>query len=261
MKIAVCIKQVPNISRDCMDRKTGLMVRDKANVIENPYDLSALEFALQLKDKYTAQIDVFSMGPLSAEAVLRRAYSMGADEGYLISDKYFSGADVLATSYSLYQAIKSTANYDFIICGERTLDGDTSQVGASIATWFDIPFCYKVIEFMNYQDEQILLKYRLKDKIISTKLKMPCLLTINKESFIPRVSSLKLKLASKRKKITVLTLSDLEDDNEQHYGIKASPTKVKKIYPVAVTTRQMTKIFKQTININDIVSIIKNSIK
>ena len=261
MKIAVCIKQVPNINNDCMDKKTGLMLRDKNNVIENPYDLAALEFALQLKDKYKATVDVYSMGPLSAENVIRKAFSMGADNGYLISDKYFSGADVFATSYTLYQAIKNTENYDLILCGERTLDGDTSQVGASIATWFDIPFCYKVIDFIDYQNKQISAKYILKNKIISTKIKTPCLLTISKENYIPRLPSLKLKLISKKKPISLLTVSDLSDTNVLHYGINASPTKVKKIYPVTKTSKQPIMIFNETIFTNDMASLIKNAIK
>ena len=128
MKIAVCMKQVPATSQGDMDKKTGVMIRSGLQAIVNVYDLAALEAALRIKEQCGGVIHVFTMGPDKAEMVLREAFAMGADEGYLICDKAFAGADVLATSYTLTQAIKSVDDYDMILCGRQTTDGDTAQV-------------------------------------------------------------------------------------------------------------------------------------
>ena len=101
MKIAVCMKQVPATSQGDMDKKTGVMIRSGLQAIVNVYDLAALEAALRIKEQCGGVIHVFTMGPDKAEMVLREAFAMGADEGYLICDKAFAGADVLATSYTL----------------------------------------------------------------------------------------------------------------------------------------------------------------
>ena len=122
MKIAVCMKQVPATSQGDMDKKTGVMIRSGLQAIVNVYDLAALEAALRIKEQCGGVIHVFTMGPDKAEMVLREAFAMGADEGYLICDKAFAGADVLATSYTLTQAIKSVDDYDMILCGRQTTD-------------------------------------------------------------------------------------------------------------------------------------------
>lgn len=257
MKIAVCMKQVPNIGTDGMDKKTGLMIRNKDNVIENPYDLAALEAALQLKDAYGATVNVFTMGPLSAADLLMKAYSMGIDKGYLISDKCFSGADVLATSYTLYQSITSRDKYDLIICGERTIDGDTAQVGAEIAAWYNYSFYSKVIEIVKIDKESINIRYQLNNYAVLSKTNIPCVIAVKK----PRVPTLKLKIKSRQKNICTLGINDLNDKNCEHYGIKASPTKVKKIYPVKRTKKNDIMYFDRDINVQGIISIFEKCSK
>lgn len=107
MKIMVCIKQVPGTSKVEVDEKTGVLKRDGVDSKMNPYDLYALETALRIKEKKGGNIKVISMGPPQAKAVIKEAYSMGADEGTLVSDRKFAGADVLATSYTLSQGVKN----------------------------------------------------------------------------------------------------------------------------------------------------------
>lgn len=139
MNIFVCIKQVPSTNKVEVDEKTGVLKRDGVASKMNPYDLYALETALRLKEKHGGKITVGTMGPPQAQAVVREAYMMGADEGYVFSDRRLGGADVLATSYTLSQAIRSVGDFDLILCGRQTTDGDTAQVGPAIAEHLGIP--------------------------------------------------------------------------------------------------------------------------
>ncbi|NLE69503.1 MAG: electron transfer flavoprotein subunit beta/FixA family protein, partial [Clostridiales bacterium] len=133
MKIFVCIKQVPATSEVAVDEETGVLQRSGVASKMNPFDLFALETALRLKEAGGGSVTVGTMGPPQARDIIQEAFMMGADEGYLFSDRRLAGADVLATSYTLSQAIRSLGDYDLILCGKQTTDGDTAQVGPAIA--------------------------------------------------------------------------------------------------------------------------------
>ena len=139
MKIFVCVKQVPSTNKVQVNEKTGVLKRDAVAGKMNPYDLYALETALRLKEAHGGRVVTGAMGPPQAERVLREALEMGADAGYLFSDGRLGGADVLATSYTLAQAIRSIGDFDIIFCGKQTTDGDTAQVGPAIAEHMGIP--------------------------------------------------------------------------------------------------------------------------
>ena len=119
MNIFVCIKQVPSTNKVQVDEKTGVLKRDGIASKMNPYDLYALETALRLKELHGGTVTVGTMGPPQAQAVVKEAYMMGADEGYVFSDRRLGGADVLATSYTLSQAIQSVGDFDLILCGKQ----------------------------------------------------------------------------------------------------------------------------------------------
>ena len=130
MKILVCMKQVPAGTKVDIDPETGAMKRLSGETRTNPYDLFALEAALQLREKVGGSVTVLTMGPPQAEEMMRDAYTMGADDAVILSDRKFAGADVLATSYALSQGITAIGDIDLIICGKQTTDGDTAQVGS-----------------------------------------------------------------------------------------------------------------------------------
>ena len=121
MEILVCIKQVPESNKVEVDPVTGVLNRSSAASKMNPYDLYALETALRLRQELGGRVSVMTMGPAQAEAVIREAYAMGADEGWLITDRRFGGADVLATSYTLSQGIRRAGPFDLILCGKQTV--------------------------------------------------------------------------------------------------------------------------------------------
>lgn len=238
MKIAVCVKQVPAYSEGLMDSKTGVMLRAGLESILNVYDLPAIETALRIKEEVGAVVDIFTMGPQKASAVIKEAYSMGADRGYLISDISFSGADVLATSYTLVRGMKSIEDYDLILCGKQTTDGDTAQVSGAIAKWLNIPHVSWVTEIINVENDSITVNQTMEAEIVTVKVSYPCLLSVERSIFIPRLPSLKLKVAAKKKNIEVLSLDDMQDNNKKNYGLTGSATKVEKIFPAIKTKRQ-----------------------
>ena len=138
MKIIVCIKQVPDTNEVKLDPVTGTLIRDGVPSIINPDDKAGLEAALSLKDSLGAEVSVITMGPPQADAVLREAMAMGADNAYLVTDRAFGGADTLATSTTLAAALRKI-DYDLIITGRQAIDGDTAQVGPQISEHLDIP--------------------------------------------------------------------------------------------------------------------------
>ena len=101
MNIIVCVKQVPDTNEVRIDPVKGTLIREGVPAIMNPDDKAGLEAALELKDRLGAKVTAVSMGPAQADAVLREALAMGADEGILISDRAFGGADTWAVSPSM----------------------------------------------------------------------------------------------------------------------------------------------------------------
>ncbi|MCL4386178.1 MAG: electron transfer flavoprotein subunit beta/FixA family protein [Actinobacteria bacterium] len=231
MKIIVCIKQVPGTSKVQVDPVTGVLIRDGIDTKMNPYDLFALETALRLKEEYGGHVKVISMGPPQAMEVIKEAFMMGADDGLLVSDRKFAGADVLATSYTLSQGIRKMGNFNLIITGKQTTDGDTAQVGPEIAEYLQIPHIANVLKILEVTDNDITVEMDMPETIEIAKVKFPCLLSVEKDIFQPRLPSFKRKIKTKDKEIKVICLNDMEDKNEKKYGLSGSPTQVERIFP------------------------------
>ncbi len=145
MDILVCVKQVVAGDRVKIDPRTYSLVRSAECSYINPFDLFALEMAAQLKKKHSGSITAVTMGPNISEEVLREALSLGADRAILLSDPKFSASDTLATSYVLGMGIRKIGKFDLILCGMRTADGDTGQVGPQLAQELDVP-CISAVE-------------------------------------------------------------------------------------------------------------------
>lgn len=131
--------------------------------------------------------------------VLREAFAMGADEGYLICDKAFAGADVLATSYTLKQAIQSSDDYDMILCGRQTTDGDTAQVSGAIAEWMQIPRLNWVTGIDVLDEHTLGVEYCMEHRTVMAKVTLPCLMSVERDGFPPRMPSLKLKICGRKR--------------------------------------------------------------
>ena len=142
MHIVVCIKQVPDTTNVRINPKTNTLMREGVESIVNPFDEYALEEGLRLKDLVGAKVTVVSMGPPQATAVLREALARGADDAYLVSSRAFGGADTLATSYTIAQAIKKACGGkapDLVLFGKQAIDGDTAQVGPGVSEFLGVP--------------------------------------------------------------------------------------------------------------------------
>ncbi|WDV47097.1 electron transfer flavoprotein subunit beta/FixA family protein [Clostridiaceae bacterium M8S5] len=233
MQIVVCIKQVPGTSEVEVDEITGVLKREGIDSKMNPYDLYALETAIRIKESSNACINVVTMGPPQAKQVIRESYMMGADKGVLLTDRRFAGADVLATAYTISQGIRkiNDNNIDLIICGKQTTDGDTAQVGPEIAEFLDIPHITNVTKLVEVKEDSIIVEVDNSDSIEVSEIEFPCLITVEKDIFTPRLPSFKRKLVTKDTEITQYTLDDFDDKEEEHYGINGSPTQVKRIFP------------------------------
>ena len=238
MKYIVCLKQVPETEGVKINPETGTLIREGVKSIINPYDLYALEAALQMKKQYGGEIIVLSMGPPQVEEALREAISYGADEAILLCDKAFAGADTLATSYTLAQAIKKIGNFDVIFCGKQAIDGETAQVGPELAQRLDIPYI-TYIRKIELKNNILLVERLLDDGYQVVQINLPALLTVIKEIGEPPLPSIRGKMRAKKAKILLWTTQDIKADSEK-IGLKGSATQVVKIFsPPSRGERQM----------------------
>lgn len=231
MNIIVCIKQVPGTNHVNVDPVTGTLIRDGVAAKMNPYDLNALELALKLIEQNGGSLKVITMGPPAAKEVIKEAIYMGADGGVLVSDRKFGGADVLATSYTLCSGIKAIGDYDLILTGKQTTDGDTAQVGSELAEHLNIPHAANVKD-IKVEGDKLVFVSNLDNKIVTAKISTPCLLCVDNDVNTPRLPSFKRKLEHKEcdELIKVVTFADVEDQDETHYGLKGSATQVERIF-------------------------------
>ena len=201
MKIIVCVKQVPDAKDVRLDPKTNTLAREGVESIMNPFDRHALEAAVALKEQYGGTVTAITMGPPQAEETLKDAVACGADEGVLVSDRAFAGADTWATTYTLGKAVESLGGFDLIICGKQAIDGDTAQVGPGIADQLGIPFVAWVKKIEHIADGSIRVQRLMDDGYDVLDMPLPALITVVKEINEPRLPSLRGKMASKRAQV------------------------------------------------------------
>ena len=227
MKILVCMKQVPAGTKVDIDPETGAMKRLSGETRTNPYDLFALEAALQLREKVGGSVTVLTMGPPQAEEMMRDAYTMGADDAVILSDRKFAGADVLATSYALSQGITAIGDIDLIICGKQTTDGDTAQVGPQISEHLDIPVI-SYAQDIKIDGDSVVVERQFEDRYHVLKAKMPCLITALSELNEPRYMTPGGIFDAVDAEITTWGRADLTELDDANIGLAGSPTKIAK---------------------------------
>ena len=226
MNIVVCIKQVPGSTQVKINPETGTLMRDSVEAVVNPFDEYAIEEAIRLKEKYAGStVKVITMGPPQADEALRSAIAMGADEGFLISDRAFAGSDTWATSYTIAKGIKKIGGADIIICGKQAIDGDTAQVGPGVAEMLGLPFVAWVKKIEEVTDTTVRVERMMEEGYEVVEVPRPCLLTVVKEINTPRMASLKGKMKAKKAEIIKLT-ADMLDVDPNRIGMKGSPTQV-----------------------------------
>ena len=239
MNILVCIKQVPGSNNVEVDPVTGVLKRSGIQSKMNPYDLYAIETALTLTEKYGGRVECITMGPPQAKSVVVEAICMGAEKGTVLSDRKFAGADVLATAYTISQGIKKCGDFDLIICGKQTTDGDTAQVGAEVAEYLSIPNVSNVLSVEDVQNDKIILKAALDNKTVTQSIKLPCLISVEGDINTPRLPSFKVKQGIQDDLVKFLSFADFDDQDEKHYGLAGSATQVERIFPPEKNTKKI----------------------
>lgn len=278
LNIIVLAKQVPdtrNVGKDAM-KEDGTINRAALPAIFNPEDLNALEQALRLKDANPGStVTLLTMGLPRASEIIREAIFRGADAGIVLTDRVLGGADTLATSYSLAQAVKKFGNYDIILGGRQAIDGDTAQVGPQIAEKLGIPQVTYAEEILDLKDGFVTVKRRLENGVETVKAPLPCVVTVNGSAAECRPRNAKRLMKYKRAvspsekaKLTpeqqawidarpYLNLQEwgaafVEADPEQ-IGLPGSPTKVKAIENVVFTAKESRRLDNDDAQIEELV--------
>lgn len=232
MRIIVLVKQVPDIEKNVkisIDEKSHSINRTGIPSIMNPPDKNALEEALQWKDQFGCEVSVVTMGPKQAQEMLTEAYTMGADNTYLISDRAFAGSDTWSTTLILCKAIQKIGSYDFIFAGKQALDGDTGQVGPSVACRLSIPQVLNVKKVIRREHGKITVLRNFNGFEETIEVKSPTLLAFcrhSNESRLPQLS----RLFKSQEMNPVLMDNSLLEIPPEKIGIDGSPTKVFKTF-------------------------------
>jgi len=242
LKIFVGVKWVPNTTSVNIDPKTGTLVREGIPGIINPHDLAAVEFALQLKDKYGGTVTAVSMSPPSALAGLEHLIGMGVDNAILFSDRVFAGADTLATSYVLAKGIEKAGDFDLIVMGHETIDSSTAHIGAQVASWLKIPYIYYVVDAEYREEDKVLRVKRILENAYEVyDLKLPALISVAMHTFNPRRVSISNKIRAKTEKVIDVWNNQELGLDVFCVGLRGSPTVLTKIEYVPQVPRKKEK--------------------
>ena len=282
-QIVVLAKQVPdthNVGKDAM-KEDGTINRAALPAIFNPDDLKALEMALAckdaLKDIMPVKVTIITMGPSRAAEIIRESMFRGADNGFVVSDRRFAGSDTLATSYALSAAVKKLGKIDIVFSGRQAIDGDTAQVGPQVAEKLEIPQITYAEELLYIAENEIVIKRRLERGVETVKTGFPVLVTVHGNANDCRPRHAKLLMTNKKAcsvsevlerqqsmedmealwakkpflKIEEWNADDINPDFER-LGLTGSPTKVKSIENVVLTSKENKKINNSESEINEL---------
>ncbi|MDR2656506.1 MAG: electron transfer flavoprotein subunit beta/FixA family protein [Oscillospiraceae bacterium] len=237
MRIVVCVKQVPGTSDAKIDPETKRIIREGIKSVMNPFDLYAIEAAVQLRERFGGEVIALSMGPERASAVIREAMAIGADRGALLSDRAFGGSDTWATSYALARAVdtidtmsKASGGVDLVICGKQAVDGDTAQVGPGIAAHLGYSQAAYVEAVREVKQDSITVQRMNEDGYDVCEIAFPAVITVVKGLNQPRVPTLRGVLAARAADVPIWKPADIGAALDK-IGLDASPTRVVKTAP------------------------------
>jgi electron transfer flavoprotein beta subunit len=234
MHVVVCVKQVPDTTNVRINPETNTLMREGVESIVNPFDEYALEQGLMLKDSHGAKLTVVSMGPPQATSVLRESLARGADNAVLVSSRAFGGADTLATSYTIAQAIKKACDGntpDLVLFGKQAIDGDTAQVGPGVSEFLGVPLVtYARKISVNKEGTAFSVESVMDDGVATIEGRFPAVMTVLKEADAPRYASLAGAIRAAKSDVKILDEKDI-GANPLDIGLKGSPTKVVTIFP------------------------------
>jgi electron transfer flavoprotein beta subunit len=224
MNIVVCVKQVPQSDTVRFDRETGVLLREGVKSVINPCDYNAIEAALSLREGCGGRVFAITMGPPQAAEAIREALTMGVDEGVVLCDRAFAGADTLATTYTLAMAIRKIGDVDVVLCGKESVDGETGQVGPGLAARLNMP-CIACAGDIGVSGNVLSVKRMYEWGYDLVEVEPPVVITAINGLNRPRVPSLKCMIRVRDMEIPVWNASDINADPAR-IGLGGSATKV-----------------------------------
>lgn len=241
LKIIVCVKAVPDpkeAGKIKIDPKSMALTRSDVPLVLNSLDRNAMEAALKIKELNGAKVTVISMGPPAAASIVKECLALGADQGILISDRAFAGADAFATAYTLAKAVEKIGEFDAILCGMASSDGSTEWVGPELATFVGAPVVTMVTEIMETDGALWKVKADVDRGYRVLHVELPAVFTVTRDLNTPRTLSFSGILKARKKEILQWDVNHL-DVPEEAVGIKGSPTHVAGMSPVRIARRSI----------------------
>ena len=262
LKIVVLAKQVPDtrhVGKDAMTAE-GTVNRAALPAIFNPDDLNALEQALRLKEQNPGStVSILTMGPPRAGEIIRQGLFRGADDGFLLTDRLFAGADTLATSYALATAIKKIGGVDLVLGGRQAIDGDTAQVGPQVAEKLGMTQVTYAQEILKVEDGKATIRRAIDGGVETVEAPLPLVVTVNGTAAPCRPQNVKLVMKYKYAScpserpaensraalyaerpyltLTQWSVADVDGDPAQ-CGFAGSPTRVKSVQNIVFQAKE-----------------------
>ena len=229
MKILVCVKQVPSSNEVRLDPITNTILRDAKQAVINPFDLYAVEQAVQIKEEIGGSVTAISMGIPAVQTMLKDLMARGVDRAYLLTDRAFAGSDCLATSYILSLGAKQLAPFDLIICGKMATDGDTAQIGPELSAQLNLPCITDVCEIQHIDEKEIVCRKKTDTGYLFVRGVLPLVITVEKGINLPRLPSIAgIEFGSSA---TVNCCNaELLNADKKRCGLNGSPTQVTKTF-------------------------------
>jgi len=220
------------------DTVLGRVDRSSAAGVVNPVDLNALETALRIRDAHGGSVTAISMGPQQAEAALKECLARGADRTILLADKAFAGADTWATSCTLAAAIRKLGGCDLVVCGEKTVDGDTGQVGPELAEWLGIPHVAYVREVLSV-DGRLKGLCEMSDGLYVAEVTLPALITVTRKAGRPRYATPQRIYQAVASRVERWGAEELKEFTApENFGLRGSPTRLTRVVVPPVEGRK-----------------------
>ena len=227
MNLVVCVKQVIHpdyLSRISLDQVRGTVAREEVPAIINPGDRNALEEAMRIRERFSGQVTVLTMGPPQARKALEEALAIGVDAAVHLCDRAFAGADTLATAQALAYGIGKLGQFDVVLCGDATIDSGTGQVAVQLAEFLNLP-CITSVEELTFEDEPGLFVKRIWERgYIKVRLKLPAVISVTDKINQPRLPNIAGIMAATQKEIKTWNAADIGADVTR-VGLDGSPTR------------------------------------
>jgi electron transfer flavoprotein beta subunit len=223
MRIAVCVKQVPEAAHRRIDPGSKRLDRSGEGAL-NPFDANAVEEALRLKEATgEGEVVLVSLGPAKAQDALRKALAMGADRAILISDDAAAGSDLIATSYALAKTLERESP-DLVLFGQQAGDSDGAVLWAAVAERLRRPMVSQAAE-LTHSDGNLTVKRQTEFGYDVIETSLPAVVAVSDAINEPRYPSLKGIMGAKSKPQETLSLADLGVEAERA-GEAGSKTEV-----------------------------------